>query len=96
MGKEEAKIESAVSKYAQKLGWLVYKFQSPNHRGVPDRILLRKGVTLFIEFKTLTGKASRLQEICHEALIDQGFKVLIIDNIEAGKKALDEMENQDG
>jgi len=58
----EKNIEKLAASNARKAGWITWKFSSPAHRGVPDRIFLNEGVVVFIEFKTATGKVSALQE----------------------------------
>ena len=47
----ESTIEKEVCKYAESLGWLQYKFLSPNVRGIRDRMFMRGGMGFFIEFK---------------------------------------------
>ena len=60
----EKDIEKKVCDEAKKLGWLTYKFSSPAHRGVPDRIFIKDGEVVFIEFKGPNGVLSTLQRIC--------------------------------
>jgi|TARA_Y100000289_G_C3884910_1_gene130721 Holliday junction resolvase len=85
----ESAIESAVCKYAKNKGWLVYKFVSPNNRGVPDRIMLRNGVILFIEFKATGKQPTTLQQYIIKRIRGEKFKVYVIDSVEIGKKTLD-------
>jgi Holliday junction resolvase len=85
----ESAIESAVCKYAKSKGWLVYKFVSPNNRGVPDRIMLRNGVILFIEFKATGKQPTTLQQYIIKRIRGEKFKVYVIDSVEIGKKTLD-------
>jgi hypothetical protein len=47
----EKEIERKACKWAKENGWLPYKFTSPAHRSVPDRIFVRNGIVAFIEFK---------------------------------------------
>lgn len=81
----ESKIEQAVTKYALSQGWLSYKFVSPANRSVPDRIYLKEGRVIFIEFKATGKKPSKLQTYTHLKFTDHGFPVYVIDNIEDGK-----------
>jgi len=85
----EAKIEKKVCEYAQRNGWLTYKFSSPANRGVPDRIFIRRGVALFIEFKAPGKKPTKFQKFTHEKLKAQGFTVHVIDSIDAGEALVD-------
>jgi len=86
----ESYIEKVVCNHAKDLGWLVYKWVSPGGGlGLPDRILLRKGEILFIEFKAPGRKPRPAQAAMHRKLANEGFKVLVIDNIEEGKRAVE-------
>lgn len=58
----EKDIERAACEWARSQGWLVYKFTSPNRRSVPDRLFLRDGKVVFIEFKRPGGKLTPMQE----------------------------------
>jgi len=81
----ESTIEKKVSDYAKEQGWLSYKFTSPSNRGVPDRLYLKEGVCIFIEFKAAGKKPSKLQDKIISRIRDQGFGVFVIDNINDGK-----------
>ena len=81
----ESKIETEVSKHAKLLGWLSYKFTSPNNRAVPDRIYFREGRTILIEFKQLGKKPTKLQTKVINDLKKQLIDVYVVDNIEQGK-----------
>jgi len=63
----EKDIERKAVAAAKQLGWLSYKFSSPARRGVPDRIFLRNGTCVFVEFKRPGVKPTALQE--HEMSI---------------------------
>ena len=56
MGKPEGIIESYLSKTAKEHGFLSMKFTSPNLNGVPDRIIIGNGYTVFVEVKKPDGK----------------------------------------
>ena len=47
----EKSIEKSVCDFAATLGWLRFKFVSPNNRAVPDDVFFRAGRTVFVEFK---------------------------------------------
>ena len=80
----EKTVERKVCLYAEKRGWLVRKFTSPSRRSVPDRILMKDGKAIFIEFKAPGRKPTDLQKLEHERLRAHGMTVHVIDNIEAG------------
>jgi len=85
----ESYIEKTVCEYAKSKNWKVYKWSSPGNKGVPDRIMIKKGTIIFIEFKATSKKPSELQKIVHSQLIDDGCKVYVIDDISKGKKLID-------
>jgi len=48
----EAELEAKLGKWAKAQGCLFYKFSSPAHRGVPDRVVIGPtGQILFLELK---------------------------------------------
>jgi hypothetical protein len=61
----EAQIEKKVVKWCRDNGILTYKFVSPAHRGVPDRVMMANSRVMFLELKTERGVVSPLQR--HEA-----------------------------
>lgn len=86
MGLSEAQIEKSVCDYARERGCLVYKFSSPGRRGVPDRMFIAPGGTVFfIEFKAPGGKPSTLQRREINKLLDQGANAVWVGSIEAGE-----------
>ena len=78
----ESKIEKDCVTWAKAQGWLSYKFSSPSNRGVPDRIFLKRGKTVFVEFKTPTGVISPLQVRQIEKIKSYDFKVFVIHSLE--------------
>jgi len=82
---KESTIEKNVSDYAKSQGWLSYKFVSPSNRGVPDRIYLKSGKCIFIEFKAPKKKPTKLQDKIIERIRNAGLSVYIIDNVDEGK-----------
>lgn len=87
----ESYIEKKVCDYAVTLGWVHYKFSSPGNKGVPDRILLRKGRIIFIEFKATGKEPTKLQFYIHKIIRRLGFKVYVVDDIEVGKLLLNQI-----
>jgi hypothetical protein len=87
----EKEIEKTVSAYATKQGILSYKFVSPGHRSVPDRIFIAPdSVIFFVEFKrdsSCVATPKQLRE--HERLRAKGCNVYIIDNVTDGFKLID-------
>ena len=59
----EKQIERRLVEGVKNLGGLCYKFVSPGHPGVPDRLIITQaGQVIFVELKTATGRLSKLQE----------------------------------
>ena len=85
-------IEKTVCEYAKKNDWLVYKFSSPSNKGVPDRIFIKEGLILFIEFKASKAKPTKLQQKVINHLKDENCNVFVIDNIDKGKKLFDDCQ----
>lgn len=60
----EKQIEAYFVKRIKELGGIAYKFTSPAHRGVADRVAcLPNGQTWFVELKTAGGRMSPLQQV---------------------------------
>ena len=90
----EKQIEAKVCDYAKTKGLLVYKFTSPARMAVPDRMfILPNGKVFFVEFKRTGMKATPAQLREHERLRASNVPAFVIDNVNDGKKLLDEMVN---
>ena len=86
----EKDIEKSVCDYAKFKGIEVYKFVSPGHRSVPDRMfILPEGVVFFIEFKATGKKATPLQAREHDRLRRIGCHVYVVDDIDIGKLTIE-------
>lgn len=77
----ESSVERDACAYAEKRGWMVFKFVSPGRRGVPDRLFIRNGRHLFIEFKRLDAEARKQQEKRHREMREHGAEVHVVDNL---------------
>lgn len=80
----ESKIEKALCDRVKELGGLCEKFNSPNRRSVPDRIITLPGnKIIFVELKA-TGKGpSDAQERDHKKRRKLGCDVRVINTMEA-------------
>lgn len=90
---QERYIEKKVAEYGKKLGWLTRKLQWLGHHGAPDRVFIRSGRILFIEFKQLGKKPTDHQALEMGRLRDAGMEVHLIDSVEKGKALLDRLTN---
>lgn len=85
----ERDIEKAVCAYAKEKGFLHYKFSSPAHIGVPDRIFVGDNTVFFIEFKSEKGKLtpSQIRENTH--LAEKNALVFVVYGVDEGKAIID-------
>ncbi|MBT8152724.1 VRR-NUC domain-containing protein [Epibacterium ulvae] len=85
----ESYIERKSCAIAKAAGWLVYKFTSPNQKGVPDRVFVRAGRVVFAEFKAPGKQATPLQVRQIEKLREQGMDVYVIDSVEDARNTFE-------
>lgn len=88
----ESTIETAVCKYAKGMGWKNMKLSGAHDRGKPDRMFLRKGVAVFVEFKDNGKKPTALQNKWLLDLRELGFRSTWVDNVADGKRFFDSMK----
>lgn len=58
----EKAVEQHLNKKVKEAGGLSFKWSSPSHRGVPDRIVFLNRSVWFIELKRPGGKTTKLQD----------------------------------
>lgn len=80
MGQPEHYIEGYLTKQAKSYGFLCLKFTAPAVSGVPDRILIANGRTVFIELKAPGKKPRALQLSIIASMRKAGAAVYVIDN----------------
>lgn len=80
----ESAIEKAVVGHAKKIGVRSVKLNGPGDRGKADRMFLRDGRVIFIEFKRPGGKPTALQLKWQREMTALGFTSLIVDSIKDG------------
>jgi hypothetical protein len=78
MGKAEAHVEKYLWNRVKTLGGMCLKFTSAIS-GVPDRIVILAGKTVFVETKALGGQPSALQRIQIGRMRRAGADVRVID-----------------
>jgi hypothetical protein len=61
----EKKVESKSSDVARANGWFTRKYKSPSQSGVQDRIFVKDGMVVFIEYKRIGNEPTGLQ--CDDA-----------------------------
>lgn len=83
----ESEIEKYFVRRVRELGGIAYKFTSPSHRGVSDRIVcLPGGATWFVELKTKGGRVSPLQDVFRREVLSLGQRYALL----ASKEAVDD------
>ena len=88
----ESFIEKTVTAYARGKGWLAFKFSSPGNKAVPDRLYIKGGLTIYIEFKAPNKKPTKLQAHTHKKMIEHGAKVFVVDSIAGGENVFDAID----
>lgn len=68
-------------------GGMCLKWVCPQHKGVPDRIVLLKGKVYFVEVKSPTGHLSKLQHEFAWELAKHGY----IHNVVRNKEQVDQL-----
>ncbi|MFG2684157.1 VRR-NUC domain-containing protein [Streptomyces sp. NPDC048392] len=76
----ESTIEDYLLSQCRAHGFLCLKFVSPAHGGVPDRIVVAPGVTVFVEVKRPGGQLRKLQQLTHAKLRRHGAEVHVVDD----------------
>lgn len=77
----EAAIQRQVMKALEGAGWTCVKLIQTNLNGMPDLMCLRGGMTMFIEVKSETGKASKLQLHRIHQLKMNGFGAYVVSSV---------------
>lgn len=91
--KREKTVESYLKDQVKRIGGLCLKFVSPGFSGVPDRLIIYKGVVVFAEIKR-PGKAPRkLQRIRIELLKGHGVPAFSVSSKEQVRALLDKLVN---
>lgn len=81
----ESAVERAAVDFANLMGVESLKLTLQGNRGWPDRLFMKDGHFLFIEFKR-PGEVTRpLQNYRIKWLVDNGFNVAVCDTIEQSK-----------
>ena len=77
----EKEVERKLCKRVKDRGGIAFKFVSPGHAGVPDRLVLLPGAHIgFVEVKAPDKQPTKLQAAYHQKIKKLGFKVYVLDN----------------
>lgn len=92
----EKVVEQELKNMVNLAGGLCYKFNSDSENGVPDRIVLYKGKTHFVELKA-PGEKPRADQIeVHKKMAKRNIPVYTLDTIEKVDAFVDEMIMNNG
>lgn len=88
----ESQIERWMVSQVRRFGGLCYKFTSPGHAGVPDRIVITPaGRIIFVELKSDTGRLSKLQRHEISELQKRDADVRVLKGIKQVKAFVEEV-----
>lgn len=87
----ESKLEKILKDEVEKLEGKAFKFTSPGNAGVPDRIVLLRGETYFVELKAPGEKLRALQKYRQRQFKKLGFKIYVIDSMEKVEEFINEI-----
>jgi len=77
----EKEAEAKGNAYAKKRGWWFCKFTSPGKKSVPDRLFIRRGRHVFIEWKREGEEPTPQQLKRHREMREHGAEVHWVDNL---------------
>ena len=77
----EATIQRQVMNALEKEGWTCVKLIQTNLNGMPDLLCMRHGMTMFVEVKSETGKASAMQLHRIQQLKMNGFGAYVVSSV---------------
>ena len=84
----EKDLERRHAKLAAERGWLVRKVQWPGRTGAPDRMYIKDGVVVFLEWKRSGQRLRPVQEVEIEALWNAGVYAYRVDSVSDADLAL--------
>jgi len=84
----ETKVEKKSCDVARANGWFTRKYKSPAQKGVQDRLFVKDGCVIFIEYKRIGNEPTGLQ--CDDAsdLRQHGGKVYWTNTVRGTKQIL--------
>lgn len=82
MSKYERDIERASVQAAGQIGWFGIKLVTTLVRGLPDRMFLKDGRVVFIEYKRANGQLSPTQRVIHKKFAQFGHTVHVARSVD--------------
>lgn len=78
----ESRIEKTSRLFAEKCGWFQVKIEKASINGFPDRLFIRGGKTIYVEFKSDTGRLRPEQERVITEMRSKGAEVYVVSTLE--------------
>jgi len=94
MGVRENRVETYLKKQIKLLGGQSFKWVSPGLHGVPDQIVILKGVVWFVEVKTLDGKLSIQQARRRKDLQNLDANVTVVHGNQSVDKFINKLKQE--
>ena len=69
-----------IRKHWESKGWFVVNLIKTNKNGIPDYVIFKDGITVFVESKEEWDSLSKIQEYRIKELKQLGFKVYVNEN----------------
>lgn len=89
--KLESDNTSDAHEYAKRRGWWTIKVESPTCNGIPDRLYLRRGIYVWVEWKR-PGRGenglSAIQVVRIKEMKEHGATVYVLDDMEEFKRLM--------
>lgn len=73
----EARVAKVFRETVVRRGGFAFKVSGMGRRGLPDYVVVSKGVVSFVELKTEHGRTTELQERTIETLREHGARVFV-------------------
>lgn len=78
MGQAENYVEQYLVDTAEAKGMFVRKLVSPGRNGFPDRLIIHRGRSVYVELKSATGRLSAIQRKTISQMADHGAEVCCV------------------
>lgn len=88
----ESKIEKTSRLIAQKYGWFQIKIEKASINGFPDRLFIKEGRTVYVEFKNDNGRLRPEQDRVISQMREHGAEVYVISTKEEADVVFGQIE----
>lgn len=88
----ESKIEKTSRLIAEKHGWFQVKIEKASINGFPDRLFIKNGRTVYVEFKNDNGRLRPEQDRVITQMREHGAEVYVISTKEEADVVFGQIE----